>query len=62
MNLYLRDKEKFQEGARARGTEIVKRMLEQGADIDTINLFTGISPDRIREIQQIMKNPSPPKA
>jgi len=62
MNLYLRDKEKYQEGVRERDTEIVKRMLDKGADIATINLFTGISQDRIQEIQQMTKNPSPPKA
>ena len=62
MNLYLRDKEKYQEGVRERDTEIVKRILDKGADIATINLFTGISQDRIQEIQQMTKNPSSPKA
>jgi len=71
MNLYLRDKEKYQQGVEqgilqgvqqgeAKGKadnqlEIITRMLGQGLKTDDIFLYTGIPMDRIAEVQQSLK-------
>ena len=67
MNLYLRDKEKYQQGVlqgmqqgEAKGKadnqlEIITRMLGQGLKTNDIFLYTGIPMDRITEVQRSLK-------
>ncbi len=71
MNLYLRDKEKYQQGVEqgilqgvqqgeAKGelnkeSQIITRMLGQGLKTNDIFLYTGIPMDRITEVQRSLK-------